>query len=277
MKSFYTNFTLKLNAGITKSIILRFAVYVVTLLSSSTNHLMATGLSASVALNAKTSGVEVDMKKSATRSNIANFGVTVSTDITGAFTLQPAAGVNYIRRSVYYSVPVLQVQLSSFNVFKKADYKIYIGWQTSEEDNGTKFVVEHSSDAISWNAVHEKDGYNTTSVNNYFAELPAMAFKTSYYRLKILSDNGNIQFSEIKIIKSDINDVIKITGGPFYNEIIVEDIAAKAEAVIYDLQGRPVKQQTVFEGKINRIGISRIARGIYFLKEGGHVRQFINM
>jgi hypothetical protein len=93
------------------------------------------------------------------------------------------------------------VELSSFEV-SDMENKVALSWATTSEKNANHMFVERSTDGISWSSVTKikaAENCDHTSYYEFFDEAPLTG--TSYYRLRMESLSGDLEFSETKILE----------------------------------------------------------------------------
>lgn len=93
------------------------------------------------------------------------------------------------------------VELSSFEV-SDMENKVALSWATVSERNANHMFVERSTDGKKWTSVTKikaAENSNHPLYYEFFDEAPLTG--TSYYRLRIEGLNGNLEFSETKILE----------------------------------------------------------------------------
>lgn len=99
----------------------------------------------------------------------------------------------------------LPVKLIDFQL-KASLSSVILTWKTATELNNEKFLVERSDNGIDFEQIATLKGNGTTNqLSNYsYADLKPLA-GYNYYRLKQIDLNGDIEISEVKMIKFDLN------------------------------------------------------------------------
>jgi len=207
--------------------------------------------------------------------NSSNFGIALSADLVGVIALLPTARINHIRMTIYYMVTILPVKLISFDASKLNGNKIQLKWITQNEQDVSKYTIEHSANGTDWQAVYETTPLHTEPENKYAVQLPVTGSAKNYYRLIMRSIDGNRQVSPVKIISNKTGNSFQVITG--YNTIDIRNIVSKEQALIFDLQGRQVCQKTVYPGNSNQVDISTLSKGIYFLKIGEETQRFCKL
>jgi Secretion system C-terminal sorting domain len=94
-------------------------------------------------------------------------------------------------------ISVLPIELISFSAEVKYKY-VEVKWVTASEINNKYFVLEKTKDGTSYEEVARLDGAgNSTSVKNYTTTDKQPFVGTSYYRLKLISNDNKLSFSNL--------------------------------------------------------------------------------
>ena len=169
----------------------------------------------------------------------------------------------------------LPLQLMSFNALKSGTDDL-LQWTTSQEINSHHFDVEHSmtgNNFIQIGTVTAKG--NSAIKSDYSFTDKNVTNGVHYYRLKLISADGNYKFSNIVVIKRDGQSIIisKFMPNPFKDKIEIYITSENTENTrfdIYDVNGRIMKSinEKIVKGSNNIIinGLDNLTGGIYFLK-----------
>ncbi len=149
---------------------------------------------------------------------------------------------------------------------KPFDRKNRLFWETSNEVDHHSFEIERSENAQQWEKIGEilaKSKGN--EITNYQFEDDAILAKTNFYRLKIISNNGNSQYSKVIFLKNELEGSLSIYPNPVSNDLFLENKFPIISVGIYDLSGQKV---SAFDGSqiSNSISISNLSEGTYFVK-----------
>lgn len=165
------------------------------------------------------------------------------------------------------------IPVNNFTAIQEGN-QIKTTWNTSYETNAAYFVVERSLNKRSFEKVDSVGAQGTTSqVSQYqtYDERPWLG--NSYYRLKTVSLNGNIKYSDIQPVfvrsKNPLLDLLWCLIGHFLQIWLDIDKTGPANVELVDLQGR-----TRYQGQMNFIkgrnyktlDVSSLPGGIYFLR-----------
>jgi len=155
---------------------------------------------------------------------------------------------------------VLPITLVSFEA-ELVQLDVELTWVTASEINNDYFVVEHSLDGISWNAVGQVSGAGTTTTEQYYAFTHTQAVAgNNYYRLKQVDFNGDSEYSEIRNVFIGDGGEIAVYPNPTSG---ILNVPAGIEMQVLDASGRMVSQ-TLTNG--NPVNLNELPEGIYTLR-----------
>jgi|GEM_PF-878767 len=204
--------------------------------------------------------------------NASNFGFVISADLVGVLALLPSARINYVELTVYYTVHILPITLTSFEVSKKNTATHHFSWSVQNQQDVAKYEIQYANDAINWHPIYET---TPTAPGKYDVELPAEHATKNYYRLLIRSKDGSYQYSSVKMVGNNPANSTQVIVGSATLDI--KNVAADGYAVLIDSQGRLISQKKVSPGNLNQVDISTLAKGIYLLKVADVVERFIKL
>ena len=165
---------------------------------------------------------------------------------------------------------------------------ILLNWSTLSELNVKGFMIERSSDSITFKQIGfvNSKGNSIVTTNYDFPDNFAQPNVKYYYRLRqVNQDNGQI-FSEIKsatIIQSSKKIVLSLSPNPApdYVNLFISGTANVASVVVINSIGAKIIQKigvNAFDGPY-KIPLGYIAKGIYrvivILPEGTFTKQFV--
>jgi photosystem II stability/assembly factor-like uncharacterized protein len=174
---------------------------------------------------------------------------------------------------------VLPINLISFSG-NRNDNASQLHWITANQSSGDKFEIERSYNGLQF----VKVGTITGSASTQYNFIDTIIAPVLYYRLKIVTANGNISYSNTIFFKDAIalqND-IRLTRNPVLNNNIalkVTSIAAgKLQLQVTDMGGKKILlQQVTITAGINQLSIAlpaNTARGIYTLQlQNGSIKK----
>ena len=147
----------------------------------------------------------------------------------------------------FTSCDPLPVSLLHFNG-KLVGSVVVLNWSTALEINNRKFVIERTSDDLTWTAIGEVTGAgNSSTVNNYIFRDYTPLYGVSYYRLKQVDFDGTVAYSPVAVIQIGEHQIpvnISISPNPFDNDLTITSnvIGEIMDISVYDVLGREVYQ-----------------------------------
>jgi len=139
---------------------------------------------------------------------------------------------------------VMPVSMISFTG-NLIDEAVHLNWTTATEINNHKFIIERSSDMLTWNAIGEVDGAgNSSAVLNYQYIDYAPLKGNSYYRLRQIDYNGMFAYTNSVVIQTITQSTnISIAPNPFDDVIAIQsNIIGEINISIFDVLGRLMYQ-----------------------------------
>lgn len=147
-------------------------------------------------------------------------------------------------------------------------------WVTANEVAGLYFDIEKSTDAVHYQKIASVSATgNNGEGQTYLFTDPEMLTGTTWYRIKLVSNNGYV-YSHIAVVYTGITSFgIKALANPFDSNISFDAVTSadrQATISLLDGFGRMVKQQQVFiytgVNKITIAGLAELSNGTYFLR-----------
>lgn len=162
---------------------------------------------------------------------------------------------------------VLSVEWLSFTGYNKGSVNV-LNWETANEVNNKGFQVERlNATGNVWDILGFKTANNKASSYDFMDNTP---LSTSYYRLRQLDNDGKETFSKVISIASKGTDKLKVYPNPVSSVLTIETTEA-GDYHIFNLLG-----QQVLNGKATqRIDVSALPQGAYFLKVGAEQVKFV--
>ncbi|MEP6673705.1 MAG: T9SS type A sorting domain-containing protein [Ferruginibacter sp.] len=138
--------------------------------------------------------------------------------------------------------------VSLYNFSAKADQgKVKLQWNISEEGSTASYLVEHSSNGVSFSTV------STIAANggSVYAAVDANPYAgTSYYRIKVISKTGSYEYSSIiKVKLNDSKPGLSVFPNPVENKMLnlqMDNFAAgKVQLKLYNNNGQLILDQNI--------------------------------
>ena len=168
----------------------------------------------------------------------------------------------------------LPVSIANFDVKKINDTKAQINWTVADPQAGDQFVVQWSKDGIQFTDI-EKQAADVQETNYQFQHLVIDKNANQYYRLKIITAQGKIIYSVIKIIKAagQNSNVFLIYPNPANNKLNIDFSNTAAQSLkrvrILNSMGQIIKTYTTINLLTHRnmvIDIHDLPAGQYYLE-----------
>ena len=171
---------------------------------------------------------------------------------------------------------MLPVEITSFDLQKGNGKSALLKWTTiGDMADNAAFEIERSSNGQQWTKVGT---VNTMLLQSYpaqytFTDANALSGK-SYYRIKIISRNGVVKYTDVKsIVFTYLNGKITVSPNPVIDVITVQLSADRATAIriaLYDYSGKMVYEKnvpvTAGDNNIKLSDLKNPAAGIYYIK-----------
>jgi hypothetical protein len=193
--------------------------------------------------NVNTNGATpVTVTVTAPANAIQGFIVRVAAKAPGtAFTLNDYGSTitngeweDYIR-----STP-LPVQLSYFNATAKGCTG-EVSWATAMERNSDYFELEQSMDGTNWKVVKRIEAAgNSSSEKAYSTTLPLTSDINNYLRLKMVDQDGNHEYSMIRVLRCDNRLPIIMWPNPTTMKVQISGLPEAGTIQVFELSGKEV-------------------------------------
>jgi hypothetical protein len=163
----------------------------------------------------------------------------------------------------------LPIELVSFDC-KVLDSKAHLTWRTASETQNAHFLVQHSTDGVTFRDLAQIPGKGDSQVENhyeYLHENPSPG--TNYYRLKQVDFDGNFEYSHIVSVNIEqTQGKVQVYPNPFSDGFRVEVSAADGLPVparLYDGLGRQVWQGIILE-TMQSLELPGLPVGVFLLE-----------
>lgn len=173
--------------------------------------------------------------------------------------------------STLISNTILPLQLVRFTVLYQQGSGVLFNWETKNEQAVKEFVVEESKDAINFKALQQTNSKGNGD-NNYYSNANYTATEmvgSKYYRLKTVSSNGNIGYSQIVKLNFDKSILpFIILQNPVKGSLQIQVNAQSlnnTEALLINQEGKVVQGFRLQLGS-QTIALSSLGAGVYTLK-----------
>ncbi len=211
--------------------------------------------------------------------NDAGVSLSSITSSATALTIPSASNTPFSLHSSseFFQISICQtdlpVQLLSFNAALQ-NKSVNVAWKTTNEINTDHFVVERSNDARTFSDLQTvtAKGNGSANVESYATIDLQPLTGTSYYRLREVSKDGSVTYSNVVSVTILANGTLVISPNPVYSNIriLLQSVhSANITLQVSDMSGKTLTTQStqVSEG-MNTITIpaSSLSKGMYILK-----------
>ncbi len=168
----------------------------------------------------------------------------------------------------------LPVELVHFSVVRRETNTHFLTWKTASEYNTSHFIVEHSPNADKWEAIGRIDAVGFSQTNEEYQFAYISIEKRSYYRLKIVDFDGQIEYSHIVYLNNLETSGFNLFPNPVSDILYVSSDKRLDKIKIVDISGRVV---FVSNSAGHSIDITTLKSGIYFVIVNEQIRRFIKI
>ncbi len=158
----------------------------------------------------------------------------------------------------------LPLRFISFAAQKCNTNNICLNWKTANEINVAHFIVERSLNGQVYTPVTtiaaQNGGYNNYI---YTDDITALQYNSKlYYRIKQVDADAKTSFSNIQVIKPDVN-TIDIYPNPVVDKIYFTNWQHIKTKQLYTAQGKLLQS---VQGNTGYVDVKTLAAGTYFIK-----------
>jgi hypothetical protein len=229
----------------------------------------------------------------------ANYVLINRNSATGTFTIVPGTTVmvvgdrvifevnaSDITTNFYYTIGTkdvatspLPIELVEFTCNPIDSKTVELKWITASESNSSHFMVERSTDAITYEPIGTKNASGNSTTTLYYSLRDVSALKDiSYYRLKSVDVDGSYKYSPICSVTNEIeNDGdLNIYPNPTNGSITIDfNHSAYNEPdsfSILDITGKKIEVIAIRHVNSVTLDLSSLKPGMYLLEvlKGNH-------
>ncbi len=192
--------------------------------------------------------------------NATNFGAAISTRVTNG-----TARVDHIRITVY-STSTLPIELLDFTA-KAAESHVDLNWVTATETNNSHFLIQRSHDGTTFEDVGQLPGAGNSSSTLFYETKDLNPLQgTSYYRLKQVDFDGAFEYSPLRVVTFNSNDLLIFPNPTTDGNITIYNDNVEINSIaVYSSDLKLVKSCTLIDGVNPIVNIEDLADGAYFL------------
>ncbi|MCO6496546.1 MAG: M36 family metallopeptidase [Chitinophagaceae bacterium] len=167
------------------------------------------------------------------------------------------------------TIPVIW---SDFTVQKDGN-RALLKWETQQESNTDKYVVERSADGVNFSAIGSKPAAGNSSTSrsySFYDESPMNG--NNIYRIQLLDKDGKLSYSKALSLyfNEAANLAVMLTPNPARSniELTIAENNNLLRIDLVDATGRVLRTYDMKTEKIN-IPVATLAQGVYYLKIKG--------
>jgi Secretion system C-terminal sorting domain len=186
-------------------------------------------------------------------------------------TIAPSTPANYPRGFIgsitWYPISILKINLKDITA-KNEGSKNKIQWSSLSELASDIYELERNTDGRNFVKIASIKANGKASNYNYTDESPG--FGGNYYRLKLIEENGNAQYSQI--VNANVKSLTDFSIAAYPNpvvETLYGNINGKTEenatVTLLDINQKTIKKIAVTDSKFS-INMKNMAVGVYLLK-----------
>jgi hypothetical protein len=158
----------------------------------------------------------------------------------------------------------LPVNLLNFTA-AKCNAGVCLLWITENEQDFSHYVIEKSNDGINFVSINSVPAKNSNSRNSYNATDINPSNRVNFYRLKMISLNGIIKYSDIIKVNSGNPKLVSLLPNPANDFVVIKGAEDYKTLRIIDITGK-IQLQQIIKTSIENINTSNLAAGVYFVQ-----------
>lgn len=176
------------------------------------------------------------------------------------------AQVDHMRVTIY-TTSVLPVELVDFYATRTGDRQVTCQWITASEHNNSHFIVERSSDGLSFEEIGILNGAGTSNEILTYEMIDNDPLQSlAYYRLKQVDFNGEFAYSQVRKVDAAANAEYTLYPNPVQNWATITDVKEGVSIAIVTPEGRVIDSAEGYFFKENyHFNLSSEPDGTYFV------------
>lgn len=206
-------------------------------------------------------------------------GGTISSDKNASQIISIGGALKYPGNGVVISGPaiansattgflipvVLPVKYLGFSAVRKST-DVFVQWATSQESGADYYEVGRSEDGSNWKAIGRVSATGTSNnTSNYSYTDKNASSKTVYYRIKQVDLNGRFEYTTVRIVKADGNNIVDATA--VRGNIVLQfakQVQGQVEVRLVSFNGTVVSRQQI-NRPVGQLIIPATVKGNYIL------------
>jgi hypothetical protein len=160
---------------------------------------------------------------------------------------------------------VLPVNLTAFNAQKNGNSGL-LQWQTATEVNAAYYNVERSYDGINFTTISKVNAKGQASNTYTFNDASGLSSTNTYYRLKIVDNNGNFKYSSVVRLANGQGIKVSVFPNPASEVVTVSGLKANDNIKLLSIDGKLLLQQNASGAQSMIVNIAKYKPGTYILQ-----------
>ncbi len=207
----------------------------------------------------------------------ASFGGTTffytATDNMGIIDVSPATVTIPYTAAPMQTLPLNLLRFEG----KEAGENDWLQWNTANENKIRSYEVEYSTNGQRYIKVGAVDAKGTAAADYQFTNTQ-VRMNISYYRLKIVSNDGSFTYSPVIVIKRHLQNAVisNVSPNPFHDRInftVTSELPVQITVALSSYQGKLIKTQQVQltpgENNLQMDQLGNLTSGSYVLTVSG--------
>jgi hypothetical protein len=209
----------------------------------------------------------INWTAAATGETTAVSGIAASGDV---FRL---LGTNDGKLTVSFTT-TLPVHLLQFNA-SLVNGQALLKWQTATEQNSSHFVVQHSTDGLTWHGIGTvKAAGESQVIQNYQFLHASPVIGVNYYRLIETDIDGKQQISKVLPVETGIPLSMRMSPNPARDWVFLQTNGSGLATVSVYTAGGQLMLRKTFNGNNARLSLSSLPAGLYHMVVGQDGQQY---
>jgi len=169
----------------------------------------------------------------------------------------------------------LPMKLEDFNAKWLSGGNVALSWQTAQEENTDRFMIQRSGDGINWETIGTLGAAGSSSSELSYAYTDAKPLPAQdYYRLILVDLDGSLTYSPIAVVNSSVSNSIRIFPNPATDHVNIS-FGTSAPPGIVSLRLMNITGQTLVQKKLINPAGETIALSVAGYPAGSYIVQLL--
>lgn len=170
---------------------------------------------------------------------------------------------------------VLPVRLLAFTAHKRNTATL-LQWSTATEQNASRFVIQHSTDAKQWATIDEVAASgNSTTVRQYSYVHNTPVKGPNYYRLLLVDTDGESRHSPVVLLTfGETGKSFTVLQTTVTNSLLQVIVHTRTTLSLFTQEGRMIWSRELPAGT-HSVPVNTVAKGIHYLSGNGSTEMIV--